>query len=100
MGAGANAGMDTRPSSSYPVMDGPGIGGEAGAPSGDASTGQGDGAPGASIDKADGRATTTVTFSAQGDYVLRAQANDVSGDGGNGFQCCWTNALVKVAVKP
>ncbi|HEX5107105.1 MAG TPA: hypothetical protein VFV95_01600 [Vicinamibacterales bacterium] len=56
--------------------------------------------PAPAIDKADGRATTTVTFSAPGDYVLRAQANDVSGDGGNGFQCCWTNALVKVAVKP
>lgn len=52
------------------------------------------------IDKADGRATTTVTFGAAGDYVLRAQANDVSGDGGSGFQCCWTNVLVKVAVKP
>ena len=52
------------------------------------------------IDKADGRASTTATFSAPGDYVLRAQANDVSGEGGGGFQCCWTNAHVKVVVKP
>jgi len=44
-------------------------------------------------------ATTTATFSAPGDYVLRAQANDDSGDGGGGEQCCWTNALVKVTVK-
>jgi hypothetical protein len=52
------------------------------------------------VDKADGRASTTATFSAPGDYVLRAQANDVSGEGGGGFQCCWTNAHVKVVVKP
>lgn len=52
------------------------------------------------VDKADGRATTTATFSGVGDYVLRAQANDVSGEGGGGFQCCWTNAHVKVTVRP
>jgi hypothetical protein len=53
------------------------------------------------IDKAaDGKTTTTATFTAPGDYILRAQANDVSGEGGGGFQCCWTNAHVKVTVKP
>jgi len=53
------------------------------------------------IDKAaDGKTTTTVTFTAPGDYILRAQANDVSGEGGGGFQCCWTNAHVKVTVSP
>jgi hypothetical protein len=51
------------------------------------------------IDKADGKATTTATFSAPGEYVLRLQANDSSGDGGSGFQCCWTNALIKITVK-
>lgn len=52
------------------------------------------------IDNADGgRATTTATFSAPGDYILRLQANDQTGDGGSGFQCCWTNAHVKVTVK-
>jgi hypothetical protein len=52
------------------------------------------------IDKAaDGKTTTTATFSAPGEYILRAQANDVSGEGGGGFQCCWTNAHVKVTVK-
>jgi hypothetical protein len=44
-------------------------------------------------------ASTTATFSAAGEYMLRAQVNDQSGDGGGGEQCCWTNALVKVTVK-
>jgi hypothetical protein len=53
------------------------------------------------IDKAaDGKTTTSITFSVPGDYILRAQANDISGDGGGGFQCCWTNAHVKVSVRP
>jgi hypothetical protein len=51
------------------------------------------------VDKTDGKTVTTASFSAPGDYVLRAQANDISGEGGGGFQCCWTNALVKVAVR-
>jgi hypothetical protein len=51
------------------------------------------------VGEADGKATTTATFSAPGEYILRAQSNDVSGDGGGGFQCCWTNALVRVTVK-
>jgi hypothetical protein len=41
----------------------------------------------------------TATFDTAGDYVLRVQANDESGEGGGGFQCCWTNAYVKVTVK-
>jgi hypothetical protein len=45
-----------------------------------------------------GKATTTATFSAPGEYIIRAQANDRTGDGGGGFQCCWTNAHVKVTV--
>ncbi|MFY9573586.1 MAG: hypothetical protein WAV20_19485 [Blastocatellia bacterium] len=47
-----------------------------------------------------GKATTTATFSEPGEYVLRLVANDASGDGGRGFQCCWSNAQVKVSVKP
>ena len=46
-----------------------------------------------------GRASTSVTFSEKGDYILRVQANDWSGDGGRGFQCCWSNAQVKVSVR-
>lgn len=44
-------------------------------------------------------ASTTATFSAPGEYVVRAQVNDTSGDGGGGEQCCWTTALVRVTVK-
>ena len=44
-------------------------------------------------------ATTNATFSEAGDYVLHVTANDYSGDGGGGFGCCWTTALVKVTVK-
>jgi len=47
-----------------------------------------------------GKATTNVTFSEPGDYVLHLTVNDYSGDGGGGFQCCWTTALVKVSVTP
>jgi hypothetical protein len=45
------------------------------------------------------KAETTATFSAPGEYILRAVANDSSGDGGGGDQCCWTTAHVKVIVK-
>jgi hypothetical protein len=47
-----------------------------------------------------GKATTTAMFSEPGEYVLHVVANDWSGDGGGGFQCCWTNGQVKVSVKP
>jgi hypothetical protein len=52
------------------------------------------------IDRANaGKATTTATFAAPGEYILRVQANDATGDGGGGFQCCWTNAHVGVTVR-
>jgi hypothetical protein len=44
-------------------------------------------------------AATTATFAARGEYILRAQANDDSGEDGGGDQCCWTNVLVRVHVK-
>jgi hypothetical protein len=47
-----------------------------------------------------GKASTTVTFRAPGEYWLHVTANDYSGEGGAGFQCCWTNGLVKVSVSP
>lgn len=50
------------------------------------------------VDPETGKAVTMATFSAPGEYILRLQANDVSGEGGGGFQCCWTNAHVKVTV--
>jgi len=46
-----------------------------------------------------GKATTTAKFAEAGDYVLHLTANDYSGDGGGGFGCCWSTAVVKVAVK-
>jgi hypothetical protein len=42
--------------------------------------------------------SANATFSDPGEYMLRVQANDESGEGGGGFQCCWTNAYVKVAI--
>ena len=51
------------------------------------------------IDKATGRTTTAATFAEPGEYLLRLQANDSTGEGGGGFQCCWTNAHIKVTVK-
>ena len=46
----------------------------------------------------DGKFSVTATFAAPGEYIVRVQVNDRSGDGGGGFQCCWTNAHVKVNV--
>ena len=46
-----------------------------------------------------GKATVNVTFAAPGEYILRVEANDSTGAGGGGFQCCWTNAHVGVSVK-
>ena len=51
------------------------------------------------IDDKTGQSTTTASFAAPGEYILRAQVNDATGEGGGGFQCCWTNAHVKVVVK-
>ena len=49
------------------------------------------------VDKATNKATTTATFSAPGEYVLRLLAADT---GGSGSQCCWTNGFVNVSVSP
>jgi hypothetical protein len=46
-----------------------------------------------------GTATTQVSFTEPGEYVLHVTANDYSGEGGAGFQCCWTTAEVKVSVE-
>jgi hypothetical protein len=45
-----------------------------------------------------GKATSTATFLTPGEYTLQIMANDASGDGGGGFQCCWTTAQMKVFV--
>ena len=50
-----------------------------------------------------GKATTTATFGAPGDYTLRVLAWDDSGGQSlvmaGGFFCCWTNGYVNVTVK-
>ncbi len=51
------------------------------------------------IDKADGKSVVNATFSAPGDYILRIEGNDSTGQGGGGFQCCWSNAHVAVSIK-
>jgi hypothetical protein len=47
-----------------------------------------------------GKSTTTATFSAPGEYILNIQAQDTTGGGPAGRQCCWSNAKVKVSVTP
>ena len=45
-----------------------------------------------------GKASTMATFSEPGEYVLRLHAWDDSGRYAGGFQCCWSNAFMKVSV--
>jgi hypothetical protein len=49
---------------------------------------------------ADGKATTSATFSDPGEYILQAVVDDGSGEsaGNFGYHCCWTNAQVKITV--
>jgi len=49
-------------------------------------------------DSSDQNPRTTATSSAPGDYLLRVEALDESGEGGGGFQCCWTSVHVRVTV--
>lgn len=44
--------------------------------------------------------TSTATFSAPGDYVIRVQAVDWDLGNAFGFHCCWTNSYLNVAVGP
>jgi hypothetical protein len=53
------------------------------------------------VDPGGGKATTTATFAAPGEYILRVRANDASGLANAGHaQCCWTNGFVRVTVTP
>jgi hypothetical protein len=52
-----------------------------------------------SVTKQGDMVTSNATFSEPGEYVVRVQANDESGEGGGGFQCCWTNTYVKVTIQ-
>jgi hypothetical protein len=51
------------------------------------------------VPKQGDQVTANATFAEPGEYMLRVQANDESGEGGGGFQCCWTNTYLKVNVK-
>ncbi len=46
-----------------------------------------------------GSATTEAVFRDPGEYIIEVAANDWSGEGGSGFQCCWSTAQVKVIVE-
>ena len=59
------------------------------------------GEPTARVPASGGEASTPVTFSEPGEYILRVRANDGSGVATAGHaQCCWTNAFVRVTVSP
>ena len=47
-------------------------------------------------DSSDQTPSTTATFSSPGEYLLRIEALDETGEGGSGFQCCWTSAHVQI----
>jgi hypothetical protein len=47
-----------------------------------------------------GTATTTATFAAPGEYVIRVRLTDSSVSGAGHSQCCWTNGFIRVTVTP
>jgi len=51
------------------------------------------------IAAAGGQATSSATFSAPGEYIVRVRANDSTVAGAGHAQCCWTNGFLKVTVK-
>jgi len=51
------------------------------------------------ISESGGTATTMVTFSEPGDYVLAVQAIESLRNSFE-YHCCWTNGYVKVSVRP
>ncbi len=53
------------------------------------------------LEEGSGEATTTVTFSEPGEYVLRVRVDNwAANDSSGGDQCCWTNGYVPVTVVP
>lgn len=49
--------------------------------------------------KFQGAASSKAVFSKPGEYLLQVTATDWTGEGGGGFQCCWSNARVLVRVR-
>jgi hypothetical protein len=59
------------------------------------------GTPSSRVANTGGKTSTTATFTAPGDYIVRVRANDASGVAPAGHaQCCWTNGFIKVTVTP
>ncbi|NQV70785.1 MAG: hypothetical protein HQ498_12235 [Pseudohongiella sp.] len=55
--------------------------------------------PSAKVPVAGGKASTEVTFSQAGDYLLRVRLTEIGGPETAGHsQCCWSNSFVKVNV--
>jgi hypothetical protein len=53
------------------------------------------------IPQLNGNATTSATFKAPGEYVIRVRADNFGRlDTSPGNQCCWTNGYVRVIVRP
>ena len=56
------------------------------------------------VSEPNGTGTTTASFAAPGEYVLRVQAINDPGPSnptrGFEFHCCWTNGYVTVTVRP
>jgi hypothetical protein len=55
---------------------------------------------GKALEPYSGKGSTSLTFSQPGEYLVHVTANDLSGNGGGGAVCCWTNAMLKVSVAP
>jgi hypothetical protein len=57
--------------------------------------------PQSGIAELKGQASTSASFSAAGEYVLRVRADNFGRfDTSPGNQCCWTNGYIRVTVKP
>jgi hypothetical protein len=57
--------------------------------------------PQSGIAELKGQASTSATFTAPGEYLLRVRADNFGRfDTSPGNQCCWTNGFIRVTVKP
>ncbi|MEE3184472.1 MAG: hypothetical protein VX310_01730, partial [Gemmatimonadota bacterium] len=77
--------------------------GGAGAAAAARSGGRGRASPPQNIRLTEGYGTGSVyaTFSAPGEYLMRARVDNFnSADSSGGDQCCWTNAFIRVTVTP
>jgi hypothetical protein len=52
------------------------------------------------VDAGQGTARVMATFSAPGEYLINAQADNWRvPDSSSGDQCCWTNGYIRVTVR-